>query len=64
MATLLLVALIVVASLYGAEIGSKKGDTKWCIGFNCNIDTHGQTEAPSGVRVPAPAPKPDRPQEY
>lgn len=62
MATLLLVAVIVVAALYGAEIGSKKGDTKWCISFSCNIDTHGETEAPSGLRLAQP--KKDRPQEY
>lgn len=62
--TLLWVAVIVVAALYGLRIGndnSGHGTTsKWCVAVTCNIDAH-DTEGPSAVRLQRPR---DRPQEY
>jgi hypothetical protein len=49
MVTLLAIAVIVVAAMYGANVGSDRRDTKWCIAVTCTMDSN--DSGGTGVKV-------------
>jgi hypothetical protein len=50
MFTLLSIVLIVVAAMYGANVGSDRRDTKWCIAVTCNMESY-DSGGTTGVQV-------------
>lgn len=61
MLTLIAVAVIVVAVVYGAQVANTRRDTKVCVAVTCHIDSPG-AEGTEAIRLRYPSK--DRPEEY